>query len=138
MPMQNNSLPAAVHPALPTLHRATPASAAVPITPADPVPFTIGLSVTAFNCYLIPRGELDMASAQELDTALSRLLRDGHRAVTVDLSELTFIDCRGVRALAEATERFSDAGGRLVLTRPAPPVVRVLDLLQLDAELDIV
>ena len=50
-----------------------------------------------------------------------------HRDLVVDLSELTFIDAAGLRALAAAAGRVH----RLSLVRPSPHVERLLHLVGL-------
>jgi anti-anti-sigma factor len=42
-------------------------------------------------------GELDLATAPELEAVLSRL--DSPKALTLDLSGLTFMDCCGLRSI---------------------------------------
>jgi anti-anti-sigma factor len=53
---------------------------------------------------VVVRGELDLATASRLETALAEV---GNGAVTVDIRGLTFMDSTGVRTLLQATE---DAG----------------------------
>lgn len=70
-------------------------------------------------------GELDMATTPLLDEALERL--DRRHAVILDLSDLTFIDSHGLRALfGHATTL------ELILARPHPHIARVLSLTKSD------
>jgi anti-anti-sigma regulatory factor len=67
---------------------------------------------------LILVGELDMGAADDLGAGLARVEPDG-RPVRLDLSELRFIDCRGVRAVLAAvtdarTRQVSRVVGRMV------------------------
>jgi anti-anti-sigma factor len=64
-----------------------------------------------------PAGEIDFAVAPELVERLAGLFDGGTRDVIVDLSEVTFLDCPGVRMLAEAAESAALAGSRLYLMR---------------------
>jgi anti-anti-sigma factor len=76
---------------------------------------------TALVC---PSGELDLASAPTLWSALAGLRKDGHRSVDMDLSRLTFSDCAGLRPIFRARRH-----GTVVQLRDAIPAVRrVLDL----------
>jgi anti-anti-sigma factor len=76
---------------------------------------------------LHPRGEVDMATVAVFERALERGTGPD-RDLVVDLSELTFIDVWGLRALARAAAREQAAGRRLALTRPNHNVRRLLRL----------
>lgn len=51
------------------------------------------------------RGELDLASASALERAIVRVCESRPRAVTLDLSGLTFIDSTGLHAIVSAAQR---------------------------------
>ncbi len=72
-----------------------------------------------------PRGDLDLATAPELERVLERL-KGEHWAVVVDLSEVAFVDCAGIRPVRRALrEPFLVS----LSARTTPPhVQRVLDL----------
>ena len=70
-------------------------------------------------------GELDMAGASSLEEALSAA---EHPYVVVDLSECTFLDSAGVRAIA-AVAREAD---RVAVVATDPGIVRVLEITALD------
>lgn len=72
-------------------------------------------------------GELDLAAAPGLELAL-REAELHARLVIVDLRELTFIDCSGVRAIVTATVRARRAGRRLIVVRGPAQTDRVLAL----------
>ena len=71
-------------------------------------------------------GELDAASASMLASALDPLISRGG-VVGLDLAELTFMDSTGIKALCEATQRLGERG-RIVLFKPPPAVLRVLEI----------
>ncbi|MCU7826745.1 STAS domain-containing protein [Kitasatospora sp. DSM 101779] len=99
-------------------------AAAVPPPPSSDGGVTV---VTA-------HGEIDIATADALRARLvAALSRHGH--VAVDLAEVTFIDCGGLRALTGAHQVAVRAGRRLTLRTPSPPVARLLALTRLDREL---
>jgi anti-anti-sigma factor len=77
---------------------------------------------------LSPTGELDVATAPELDSELQRVEASDARAIVLDLSELTFIDSTGIRLAVLADERAQASGKRLMLVRPAPDVFRVFEI----------
>jgi anti-sigma B factor antagonist len=72
------------------------------------------------------RGELDMASAPQLASALDGLLAADHRVVVLELAELSFLDCAGMRPIRAALSVLRSRGGTLVIRHPQPLVERVL------------
>jgi len=77
---------------------------------------------------IVLHGEIDMANAAELRTAIAEADWMDGGPVDVDLSDLRFIDSSGISALLLATER----GSSLILRGPTPPVRRVFEVLNLD------
>jgi anti-anti-sigma factor len=73
------------------------------------------------------RGELDMACT-DLVHAAAALVPEYAAVVTVDLSDLTFIDGTGADTLAAFHAAQLVRGRKVRLTRPQPCVWRVLDL----------
>lgn len=74
-------------------------------------------------------GELDIASADGLADALVEVAGS---TVLVDLSALTFMDCRGISALVAARNRIRSKGlGQLVLTRPDAIILKTLEIVGL-------
>jgi stage II sporulation protein AA (anti-sigma F factor antagonist) len=73
-------------------------------------------------------GELDLGTVSKLRDALTPFVGDGE--VTLDLSELTFIDSTGIHALLDVAR--SQDGKKLILESPTEPVRRVLEILELD------
>ena len=71
-----------------------------------------------------PSGELDLATAPELEHVLDQWT-DGHRAIVLDLRGLSFLDSSGIRLLVCASRR---AGARLALVPPPDHVERVLEI----------
>ncbi|MGV9306255.1 STAS domain-containing protein [Nonomuraea sp. NPDC003727] len=88
-----------------------------------------------------PCGEIDMATAGCLRTELVEaevdLVRRGAAPVIeIDMSQVTFMDCSGLRVLVPFRWRLMDAGGSLCLTHMPPRVHRVLVPLGLDRLLE--
>ncbi len=81
------------------------------------------------------RGEMDLANADLLTAALADQLSFGHRFVRLDLSELSFLDCAGLRALVQAHNDFLAARGSLILTGIQPLLARLLAITRLDEAL---
>jgi anti-anti-sigma factor len=78
------------------------------------------------------RGEIDMATADEIvGAAIPIALSPGD--LHLDLSETTFLDASGLRALVWLAHHVKDRGS-LVLMHSAPAVRRLLDLSGIAAE----
>ena len=83
-------------------------------------------------------GELDVVSAADAYKRMLGLpLRRGGQFV-LDLSELTFMDSTGVRMILQADQYARRNGAALVVIRPPEHVMRVLELVGLDDQLDLV
>jgi len=78
---------------------------------------------------VILRGELDIATVDELERALAEALRDpSASAVVVDLSAATFFDSATITALMRARASAAAEGRRLGLRGLKPRLHRVLGL----------
>lgn len=77
------------------------------------------------------RGDLDDRGATELHRRmLSLLTLDRPLHVHLDLENVTFLGCSGVRTLSWLDACVRLRGGTLTLVRPSPPVTRLLRLLR--------
>jgi anti-sigma B factor antagonist len=82
-------------------------------------------------------GEADLRSAGRLSELLTAELAAGPVRLVVDVSGLSFADSASVRTLVLAGRTLRERGGVLVLTRPQPAVLRVLELLGADQVLQV-
>lgn len=80
-------------------------------------------------------GELDLVGAPRL---LQALPADGSSPVVLDLSRVTFMDSSGLRSLLEARQACSEAGRGFAIARPSDAVARVLELVDLTGEFEVV
>jgi stage II sporulation protein AA (anti-sigma F factor antagonist) len=88
-----------------------------------------GVSVASHGDWIgvSARGELDIATAPQLDAVLCDVeARD--RRVAVDLHALTFMDSSGVNLLVRHAVRAHCMGFALAIVPPVARVARVLDL----------
>lgn len=74
-------------------------------------------------------GDLDMSSAPDLEAALAEADWLDIGPIRFDLSELTFIDSSGLKALISAYE----VGRTLVFVSPTPVVRKVIELFGYDS-----
>lgn len=78
-------------------------------------------------------GELDIAGIDEFQAAVDGAL-DTQRELVLDLSELTFLDSTGIRAILVVANTVE---GGVVLRKPTPSVRRVLDLVGIEGHMGI-
>jgi anti-sigma B factor antagonist len=72
------------------------------------------------------RGEIDIAAALEIVPALDRVTgREGSRVV-IDLRQVEFFDCSGLRLLYRARSRMLDHDGQLHLVCAHPLTLRIM------------
>jgi len=75
-------------------------------------------------------GEIDLGSASEFEDAVLAITGEGDDCI-IDLSDLTFIDSTGIRAVIRVADRCSPTA--LVLRSPRPNVLKVFDITGLEA-----
>ncbi len=73
-------------------------------------------------------GELDLAAAPDLSARLESLIEASEGGITVDFTEVTFLDSTGLVAILTAQRRFGESGRRLKVRNPSTSVRRVLEL----------
>jgi anti-sigma B factor antagonist len=91
-------------------------------------PFGAATRRDATSAVVLVRGELDIATVPRLEDVVAPLLRDGLRAVVLDLREVEFIDVAGVRLALRLEGLAQLHGARFVLVRGAPHVRRLFEL----------
>ena len=76
-------------------------------------------------------GELDLASADQLEDAIRQAEKGGGLRIVVDLSDLRFMDSTGLSVLLRAHARSREDGQRLSFTPSRhEAITRLLDLTQ--------
>jgi stage II sporulation protein AA (anti-sigma F factor antagonist) len=70
-------------------------------------------------------GELDLAAAETVERELARVEASDAATITIDLSQLTFMDSTGVRILLKAESRSRALASRLTLVRAPAGIQRV-------------
>ena len=102
--------------------------------------FELGVEADDGRVSFIPRGELDLATAPELEEKVLEAVRGGDRSVVLDLRELTFMDSTGVRTIVAAHKAAEEAGTDLRVIRPGAdnPVSRVIEISGIDDALGLI
>ena len=95
---------------------------------SQPNALEIDSELQADSARLTPVGELDIATAPQLDQEVRSLLARSVREVVIDLSRLTFIDSSALRLFIVLNDRSSEQGWTLSLVRPTGQVRNVFEI----------
>jgi anti-sigma B factor antagonist len=95
-----------------------------------PEPFHVFETTADGRRVIAPRGELDLATADQLEERLA-----GNIDTVLDLSELSFIDSTGIRVLVSTARRARAEGWEFTVRSPQPTVLRVIRLVALEQQL---
>jgi anti-anti-sigma factor len=90
--------------------------------------FTIATEALDGGFVVRLQGELDLASAETAARELERVQASEHSPLTLDLSNLTFIDSTGIRLVLDVDKRGREAGGELRLIRGPDQIQRIFEL----------
>jgi anti-sigma B factor antagonist len=77
-------------------------------------------------------GEIDLCSGEQLFGYALDVMREHGPRLVVDLADVTFMDCGGLKVLLAIRSRARLLGGHLSVVSASAPVRRVLDILGLD------
>ncbi len=91
-------------------------------------PFRVDVHPERDVVRVVPHGELDVATAPQLEAQLHELRRSGFERFALDLRELQFVDSTGIRVIV-AEHRFATANDReFTLIGGRPAVRRALEV----------
>jgi len=80
------------------------------------------------------RGDVDLATAADLLARLRMLAEPASGPILLDLSQTTFIDCAGLRALWAFDQHVVAAGGSVHAAAVSLPVARLFELAALNGD----
>jgi anti-anti-sigma factor len=105
----------------------------------DPSGFSISISDRGGRAVVAVRGELDLATAPELEQAVLERL-DAGQDVVLDLRELQFMDSSGLRVVVVAHARSTDGGPEFAVVRPpeGSEVAKILEIAGIEEQLRVV
>ena len=94
------------------------------------LPQDFGVSIVQVNGHAHVRvaGEIDLATAPELRQRLEAVIAAGICNLDLDLSDVTFLDSRGLVALLEVRRDLHERRLRLRVLNPSQPVLRLFTL----------
>jgi anti-sigma B factor antagonist len=90
------------------------------------VEFTIQAATEGQTTTLSVAGEVDLATAEELNQAATSALESRPTALVIDLARVTFLDSTGLAVLVAVTNQTNASGVRLIIRDPAPRVRNVI------------
>ena len=100
--------------------------------------FQVALTTSGPDCVLVSvAGELDLFTAPQLGSLLDRSIEQGATSVTVDLSEVTFLDAAALGVLVRAAQHFGSDSGTLRVICPDARLRRLFEITGLDEMLTI-
>lgn len=73
-------------------------------------------------------GEIDIATAEQLQESIDEVLGESNRHLVVDLRATAFMDSTGLRTLVMADRRFKDAQRSFAIVVQGGPVSRLIEL----------
>jgi|SRR3954453_8626183 len=89
---------------------------------------TIGVDEREKVAVVALDGELDLATAPDLVSAIDAQVEQGRTAIVLDLTALSFCDSAGLRVFVRYRRQLEEAGGRFVVAAPSSMVRRVLEI----------
>jgi anti-sigma B factor antagonist len=90
--------------------------------------FTIGISGGAGRYVIRPRGQLDLATRDQLHAALMAAFESGAKTIVLDLSRLEFMDSSGIHLIAMATHIAAERRREFSLVRGPVHIQRLFDV----------
>lgn len=83
-------------------------------------------------CVIAVKGEIDLYSSPDLRSAITKAIPAAPGALHIDLGAVEYMDSSGVATLVEGLRACMERSIAFVLVKPAPPVLKVLQLSRLD------
>ena len=105
----------------------------------DPSGFSISVTEQGGRAVVAITGELDLATAPDLEAVVLERL-DAGQSVVIDLRELQFMDSSGLRVLIAAHTRANEGAGEFAIVRPreGSEVAKILAIAGVEQQLQIV
>jgi len=88
-------------------------------------------SITDGKCLMKARGRIDATSADVLLHKLENALKNGHKAIVVNMSGVEYLSSIGIRVILNIYKKAVEAGGTFKIERPSEIVKNVLGMVAL-------
>ncbi len=96
--------------------------------PSGYTPFALSVIRDGDQVVLVPVGDLDIESVDQVEKAVARIKDAGCESIVIDLSRTEFIDSSGLRTLLALRDDAQRKGHALALTPARPAVNRIFDV----------
>lgn len=90
--------------------------------------FEINATTEPTHVYISLKGELNGATAPQLETKLASYLNDPSKQWVLDLEKLVFSSSAGLRVFLSYAKKTQNAGGRLIFCAVQPGVLEVFEV----------
>lgn len=87
---------------------------------------------------IVLKGDVDMATAPQFDAVARQGVTEGATAIELDAGELGFMDSTGLSVIASLVRHLRPSGGRLIIRRSPPLLVKLLEITALREHIDLV
>ena len=98
------------------------------IEPSRYTPFQLSVVPDRTEVAVVPVGELDLATVDDLRDTVDDLRRSGWDSILIDLRGVDFIDSTGLRLLLNLRNDADGDGHRLSLMAPEQSAARIFDI----------
>lgn len=105
-----------------------PETQARTVSDRPPEPFRCDVETAHGQVRLIPRGEIDLASVDELDAQLRELRETGFDHLVLDLRQVTFMDSTGLRLILSWDDVARENGIDFSVVPGTPGVQRLFEI----------
>lgn len=92
---------------------------------------------SGWQCIAV-EGEVDLATVEELETAIDKVFSDNSHPLVIDMRESSFMDSTGLKALVMANRKFDESGRSFAVAVSGGPVARLIDLSGVESSVRIV
>lgn len=100
--------------------------------------FSISIETNPGSYIVALRGELDIATVDQLTSALEGVIPASGERLVIDLTAVSFMDSTGLRVLIAANGAAAEGGYELLIVTGDSPAKRVLELTRMDEHMQVV
>ena len=84
--------------------------------------------ISGDNIELMLPGRIDGAAANQLEIEVLAAIKQGHKAIYVNLAQATFLCSAGIRVLLQYHRQMKGKGLKLLVSRPSAEVASALEM----------
>jgi anti-anti-sigma factor len=88
----------------------------------------IGKTISGDSLELMVPGRIDGAAANQLEVEVIAAIKQGYKAIYVNLAQATMLCSAGIRVLLQYHRQMKGKGLKLLVSRPSPEVASALEM----------